>query len=458
MEALIMKRCMSTMTVALVLLSPHTIEAASHIPNDAHEFQGHYYYVCDNSSTWNDAQQYCERMGGHLVTINSEAEQKFLERLIFNGKKNAYWLGGYKQNDGNWCWITNESFSYTHWAASEPNNYFGNENRLMMYRNNNSRTTSGLGYWNDIDFEGICNHEDFFGAHNFGFICEWDSSQNNNQNYHDDYNNGYNHGRHHRGSNNSSGHYGQHYPNGQNNYDQYGQYNYNGNVISMLHFNNSAIRDEAGNSWTAYGSPVVVNFDFHSAPVLQLDGNSYLKMDNGITLGGRDFTIDGWAFMNSNSGSYARIFEFNSSAQSNKRLIICRQGTSNNIDFNVNTTDKIISGYMDKIFHFAYVYEHNKGLVSLYINGQLQATISANLPSTKYNVAYIGKSSWSHDGLFNGYIDEFRVVDGAALWTSNFNPPTHYSDNNNGYNQNRGSYGSNSGYNNHDYGRNRYGY
>ncbi|MBR1397843.1 MAG: hypothetical protein IJ563_09970 [Selenomonadaceae bacterium] len=449
-----MKCCISTMAMALMLLSPHTIEAASQIPNDAREFQGHYYYVFDNSSTWHDAQQYCERMGGHLAAINSGAEQSFIESLIYYGKKNAYWLGGYKQNDGNWYWITNESFNYTHWAASEPNNFFGNENRLMMYRNNNPRAKSGLGYWNDIDAEGISNHEDFFGAHNFGFICEWDSGRNNNPNYNNGYNNDYNNGHHHRGPNNDYGHYGQNYPNGQNDYNSLN----GGNVISMLHFNNSAIRDEAGNSWSSYGTPAVVNVDFNFAPVLQLDGRSYLQMDNGITLGGRDFTIDGWAFISSNSGSYARIFEFNTAVQSNKRLILSRYGTSNNIDFNVNTTNKIISGYIDRIFHFAYVYEHNKGLVSLYINGQLQATINANLPINKYNIAYIGKSSWNRDGLFNGYIDEFRVVDGAALWTSNFNPPTHYSDNNNGYNQNRGSYGSNSGYNNHDYGRNRYGY
>ena len=45
-----------------------------------------------------------------------------------------------------------------------------------MYRNTNPLCTSGtFGYWNDLNNDGTCNGEAFFGLNNFGFIYEKDS-------------------------------------------------------------------------------------------------------------------------------------------------------------------------------------------------------------------------------------------------------------------------------------------
>ena len=132
----------------------------------------HVYKVFNNGMTWQQARDYCKNQDGHLVTITSQDEQGEIDRRIqLNGNKNSYWIGGCKSG-GTWKWITGEAVAYTHMAAGQPD---GDGNALMAYRGRNA-----LGWWNDVKSDGTCNGETFFGANNFGFICEWDTAQDKN--------------------------------------------------------------------------------------------------------------------------------------------------------------------------------------------------------------------------------------------------------------------------------------
>ena len=143
---------------------------------DVEEYNGHYYAVIDEGMDWRDADEYCRNHGGHLVTINSAAEQKFVQGLVFgNGKRNNYWLGGYQSlmKGDKWYWVDDTPFEYTNWAEEQPDNL--TETSLMMYRNPNPLSNSSLGEWNDLAANGTYKAETFFGLNNFGFVCEWDS-------------------------------------------------------------------------------------------------------------------------------------------------------------------------------------------------------------------------------------------------------------------------------------------
>lgn len=146
------------------------------------KYNGHCYKIVDTGTTWGQARAACERQGGHLVTITSSQEQSVVAGLLRSkGRKNNYWLGGLKSGS-RWQWITGESFSYSHWSAGQPDNFQGRENCLSMYRNRNPYAYNNLGEWNDAAPDGVCNNEPFFGAANFGYICEWDSDPNANTN------------------------------------------------------------------------------------------------------------------------------------------------------------------------------------------------------------------------------------------------------------------------------------
>lgn len=154
----------------LLLTAILFLSSASMVSADADgEFNGHHYYLVDgNGIDWIEAYDICKEYGGHLATITSAAEQKFIESLLRQGKKNSYWLGGYQDDSGKWNWITDENFYYTNWNYGEPNNATGSEDCLMIYRE------ISFGLWNDAAYNGESFGNPFFYTENFGFICEWD--------------------------------------------------------------------------------------------------------------------------------------------------------------------------------------------------------------------------------------------------------------------------------------------
>ena len=117
-------------------------------------YNGHSYELYDDILTWQEAKEKCERLGGHLVTVNSKEEQDVLTNLMNNGRRACYFKGSFLKND-KMAWITGENFAFTNWNTGEPNNYNGHENVCVMYKD---------GTWNDTNEQDIGH----------GFICEYE--------------------------------------------------------------------------------------------------------------------------------------------------------------------------------------------------------------------------------------------------------------------------------------------
>ena len=131
--------------------------------------------------TWPEAARYCKSLGGYLAVITSAEEQSVVQNLVYSrGTRNSYWMGAHRDSKGIFRWIDGSPFAYTHWAYGQPDN--PREDALMMYRGRNPYSPNNLGEWNDLASDGTCKNEPFFGTSNFGFICEWDSSGNQNAN------------------------------------------------------------------------------------------------------------------------------------------------------------------------------------------------------------------------------------------------------------------------------------
>lgn len=132
---------------------------------------GHYYEVIKvvESINWVDAKDISENktylgLQGHLVAITSEAENHFVANTM-NGIIDAGWAGGYQplgspEPDGNWQWITGESWEYSSWKTLEPNNN-GDENALQIHSSDNA---IWLEKWNDLSMYNIQN----------GYIVEYE--------------------------------------------------------------------------------------------------------------------------------------------------------------------------------------------------------------------------------------------------------------------------------------------
>lgn len=130
----------------------------------------HQYKIFYDTLTWEEAKAACEAMGGHLATITSEEEQQELNS--YNGGNHNLWIGGYKNTDGQWCWVTGEPWKYENWGEGEPNNssnVVADESCVAMWPEK----------WNDLANGNIYEQS--------GYICEWEASDSENDAVDDGY-------------------------------------------------------------------------------------------------------------------------------------------------------------------------------------------------------------------------------------------------------------------------------
>lgn len=172
-----MKKRWSALALAL-LMAVSLVPAASaasagsvQIPDTAVEFNGHYYQYYTKKLSWENAQAACEALGGHLVAINTQAEQTFLEGYLSykdnSNLRGKYLIGLHRQVTGFDTWVTGEPVTYTNWGELEPDN-LGNRQDMVIFNNG-----STIGYGNGsykIDF----GQWDDDTNSSYYYICEWD--------------------------------------------------------------------------------------------------------------------------------------------------------------------------------------------------------------------------------------------------------------------------------------------
>ncbi len=149
---------------------------ANDLGNGLFELGGHYYKAFNNPKKWdfNDSNAACQKMGGHLVSINSQAEQDLMVKIT--GTKDNYWIGLIRHGS-TWRWIDSSEFGYTHWdrageEGGQPDNYGGRENvaRIAGKTVKYDDWTMNKGGW--LDTNALGEGEDLS---TYGYICEWDS-------------------------------------------------------------------------------------------------------------------------------------------------------------------------------------------------------------------------------------------------------------------------------------------
>lgn len=112
----------------------------------------HYYQTIHvaNGLTWMEAYQAAAKrvhlgVRGHLATLATEAEQRFVTSALAPGEA---WFGAYqdrrapdyKEPAGGWRWVTGEPWGYTAWHEGEPNHAESDSDVAMFWSNDR---------WND---------------------------------------------------------------------------------------------------------------------------------------------------------------------------------------------------------------------------------------------------------------------------------------------------------------------
>ena len=103
-------------------------------------------YLLSPPETWVGAQGYAESLSGHLVAIDDEAEDRWLNETF--GSQQYFHIGLtdselYGNQEDDYQWVNGQPLNYTNWQADEPNNVGEGEDFAL-------NNWEEAGKWNDI--------------------------------------------------------------------------------------------------------------------------------------------------------------------------------------------------------------------------------------------------------------------------------------------------------------------
>jgi hypothetical protein len=126
------------------------------VPTDATLFNGKWYYVYIQKTSWKASKGKCERLGGQLAVVHDEATWAFIKTLSPGVN---LWLGASDDNiEGSWVWVDGKPMTFKVWDRDQPDNFRQGEHYLLRWD----------GKWNDVSEKGSGVHVQVQ-----GFICEW---------------------------------------------------------------------------------------------------------------------------------------------------------------------------------------------------------------------------------------------------------------------------------------------
>ena len=130
----------------------------AHVLDGAKEFKGHYYKAFEFSLNYDQAKKFCESMGGHLATAEKFDENAVIQEIINAGSKNEYFLGGYKDNNDIWRWVTGKIITDQNWMSGNPS-YGPN---MSMEKKSNAKWKTSYSWGENGKYP---------------FVCEWENSE-----------------------------------------------------------------------------------------------------------------------------------------------------------------------------------------------------------------------------------------------------------------------------------------
>ena len=157
----------------------------------------------------------------------------------------------------------------------------------------------------------------------------------------------------------------------------------------------------------------------------------YLSADLGTNIGDGDFTVECWVYIDPNRSTASRgIFQISNTsgglqANATTNLMVAHRNSTYSYNWVVyansvqtNTSTASLTGQWQ---HVALV--RSGSSTKLYIDGTSIQTISDSMNYNATRFVSIG-GYYSTSYLLDGYIRDFRVVKGTAVYTSDFTPPT----------------------------------
>ena len=213
---------------------------------------------------------------------------------------------------------------------------------------------------------------------------------------------------------------------------------------SLLTLQDNRFKDNSSNNFaiTATGTPSIQAFSpFAPAAAYStsaVGGSTYfhgtvdcisVPANAAFAPGTGNFTVEGWFYATAAVGTYGGVLYSQTINGINYFAIFAGQSGSNTILITMTLAGGGTPIYSSTTFalntwnHFAVA--RVSGSVTVYLNGigGTTTTNTTNLTNTTWNPT-IGRYSHDVTNYFPGYISNVRYINGTALYTANFTPPT----------------------------------
>jgi len=146
-----------------------------------------------------------------------------------------------------------------------------------------------------------------------------------------------------------------------------------------------------------------------------------LGSNSAFGFGTSDFTVEFWVYMASRSGTWRGLFDIGDYTSG----ILMRDQVSPDSLYLAGTSYDWMPNTYLKLNEWNHVALTRSGTsLKAFVNGNavLSATNSSNLGSSQD--LFIGESQHASGQTWPGYMSNFRILKGTALYTTNFTPPT----------------------------------
>jgi hypothetical protein len=179
-------------------------------------------------------------------------------------------------------------------------------------------------------------------------------------------------------------------------------------------------------SFSPYGNNWSVCFNNSSSHIITTPSSS------SFALGTSDFTIELWFNQTSKVSAYPRLFNFNNTwnAQGSVVLMMNDNDRPNKLCFgtyNSGTVSLVSTTLLSSGVWYHVAVTRQGSTFRMFVNGVQEATCTSadNIDSNANSTLNIGNAPSQVSGeLFDGFISNFRMVKGTALYSSNFTPST----------------------------------
>jgi len=210
------------------------------------------------------------------------------------------------------------------------------------------------------------------------------------------------------------------------------------NTSLLTNFTNGGIFDNAmmNNLETVGNAQISTSVFKYGTGSMAFDGSGDCVSITGnpnLTFGTGDFTIEMWINSGANGTSTRTMGNGAGGSWSSGKWVIATSTPSNPNKFifafwnyNSGSGDALVSTVTanDNAWHH-YAVTRSGSTLRLFIDGNLQQTItsSASIDNGTPAAITVGRSNFSADADWAGYIDDLRITKGYARYTANFTPP-----------------------------------